>query len=75
MRRMIEGNEQQNNRNTKIFYKGRYVKYPFENGLFDLPAEDRFFCISEFCQKPDRCRERRGPDPGKLPRMDLLYVR
>jgi len=48
MRRMIEGNEQQNNRNTKIFYKGRYVKYPFENGLFDLPAEDRFFCISEF---------------------------
>lgn len=48
MRRMIEGNEQTNNRNTKIFYKGRYVKYPFENGLSDLPADDRFFCISEF---------------------------
>ena len=48
MRRMIRGNEQQNTRNTKIFYKGRYVKYPFENGLSDLPAEDRFFCISEF---------------------------
>lgn len=48
MRRMIEGNEQTNNRNTKIFYQGRYVKYPFENGLSDLPAEDRFFCISEF---------------------------
>ncbi len=48
MRQMIRGNEQQNARNTKIFYKGRYVKYPFENGLSDLPPEDRFFCISEF---------------------------
>ncbi|MCX6681871.1 MAG: FAD-dependent oxidoreductase [Methanoregula sp.] len=48
MRSMIEGNEQRNNRNTKIFYKGAYVKYPFENGLFDLPPDDRFFCINEF---------------------------
>ena len=28
MRRMIRGNEQQNTRNTKIFYKGRYVNTP-----------------------------------------------
>jgi len=48
MRKMISGNEQENTRNTKIFYKGRYVKYPFENGLSDLPAGDLFFCISEF---------------------------
>ncbi len=48
MRQMIAGNEQRNDRNTKIFYKDRYVKYPFENGLFDLPVEDRFFCINEF---------------------------
>jgi protoporphyrinogen oxidase len=48
MRRMIEGNEERTVRNTKVFYKGRYVKYPFENGLSDLPPEDRFFCISEF---------------------------
>jgi protoporphyrinogen oxidase len=48
MRQMIEGNEQRNDRNTKIFYKDRYVKYPFENGLSDLPKEDRFFCINEF---------------------------
>jgi Protoporphyrinogen oxidase len=48
MEKMIAGNEQKNNRNTKIFFRGRYVKYPFENGLFDLSAEDRFFCISEF---------------------------
>jgi protoporphyrinogen oxidase len=48
MRDMIADNMQENIRNTKIFYKGRYVKYPFENGLADLPDEDRFFCISEF---------------------------
>ncbi len=48
MRRMIAGNEQRNNRTTKIFYKQRFVKYPFENGLSDLPPEDRFFCIHEF---------------------------
>ena len=48
MRRMIEGNEERTVRNTKVFYKGRYVTYPFENGLSDLPPEDRFFCISEF---------------------------
>jgi protoporphyrinogen oxidase len=48
MRRMIAGNEQRNDRNTKIFYKQQFVKYPFENGLFDLPPEDRFFCINGF---------------------------
>ncbi|HVN73611.1 MAG TPA: FAD-dependent oxidoreductase [Methanoregula sp.] len=48
MRRMIASNMQENHRNTKIFYKGRFVKYPFENGLSDLPPEDRFFCINEF---------------------------
>ena len=48
MRRMIEKNEQRNDRNTKIFYKGKYVKYPFENGLHELPEADRFFCINSF---------------------------
>ncbi len=48
MRRMIADNEQRNNRNTKIFYKHLFIKYPFENGLSDLPPEDRFACINEF---------------------------
>jgi len=43
----LGGNADRRKRNTKILYKGRYVKYPFENGLMDLPAEDRFFCINE----------------------------
>jgi protoporphyrinogen oxidase len=44
----LEGNRNERSRNTKIFYKGRYVKYPFENGLGDLPKDDLFFCINEF---------------------------
>jgi protoporphyrinogen oxidase len=32
-------------RNAKIYYKGRIVKYPFENGLYDLLPEDRYNCL------------------------------
>lgn len=35
-------------RNTKIFYKGRFVKYPFENGLSDLPKEENYECLLGF---------------------------
>ena len=37
-------------RNNKIFYRGRYVKYPFENGLFDLEPQDRFECLYHYLQ-------------------------
>lgn len=37
-------------RNTKIFFKGRYVKYPFENSLSDLPKKDAFECLHYFVQ-------------------------
>jgi len=35
-------------RNTKIFYKGRFVKYPFENGLSDLPLRENLECLYHF---------------------------
>ena len=35
-------------RNNKIFYKGRYVKYPFENGIYDLEPQDRFECLYHY---------------------------
>jgi protoporphyrinogen oxidase len=41
-------NRENRKRNTKIFYKGRLVKYPFENGLSELPKDDLYFCLSEF---------------------------
>lgn len=35
-------------RNTKIFYKGIKVKYPFENGLGDLPKEEAMECFRDY---------------------------
>ena len=48
MQNVLAENREFRNRNTKIFYKGQYVKYPFENGLSALPKEDLFFCINEY---------------------------
>ena len=44
----IEGNISQRRRNTKILFKGRYVKYPFENGLSGLPLKDNLACLAGF---------------------------
>ena len=74
MRRMIAENEQRNNRNTKIFYKGRHVKYPFENGLYELPPEDRFACINGFVKNLIAVEKGDVATTGKLPGMDLLHV-
>ncbi|MEM0086320.1 MAG: FAD-dependent oxidoreductase [Zestosphaera sp.] len=41
----LKGNHVKHYRNTKVYYKGTYVKYPFENGLHDLPPEERFECV------------------------------
>ena len=45
--RFLEGNYFTHRRNTKIFYKGIFVKYPFENGLHDLPPEERYECLRD----------------------------
>ncbi|MCS7232247.1 MAG: FAD-dependent oxidoreductase [Elusimicrobiota bacterium] len=50
MLNLLGDNKVKNRRNTKILYKGRYVKYPFENGLADLPKEDNFECLYYFIQ-------------------------
>ncbi len=35
-------------RNNRIWFKGRFVKYPFENDLSALPKEDIFDCVYHF---------------------------
>jgi protoporphyrinogen oxidase len=35
-------------RANKIFFKGRYVKYPFENGIYDLEPQDRYECLYHY---------------------------
>ena len=47
---LLGGNVHRARRNNKIFYRGRYVKYPFENGLFDLEPQDRFECLYHYIQ-------------------------
>lgn len=39
-------------RNVGIWYKGRPVKYPFENGLASLDKEDIFECLRDYLSAP-----------------------
>lgn len=44
-------NKVRQKRNTKVLYNGSYVKYPFENGLSDLPKQENFECLYSFIEK------------------------
>jgi protoporphyrinogen oxidase len=66
MHRVLGENREERARNTKIFYKGRYVKYPFENGLADLPKEDLFFCIYEFVKALIAAEKGEFPPPANF---------
>lgn len=48
----LEENVVKNRRNTKILFKDRFIKYPFENGLEALPKEDNYECLHGYidCQ-------------------------
>jgi protoporphyrinogen oxidase len=43
-------------RNNKIHFKNSFVKYPFENGLSDLPKQDRYECLYHYLS--DTCRSK-----------------
>ena len=48
-------------RNNKIWYKGRLVKYPFENGLYALDKDEIFECLRDYLNnnhpKPTNLKE------------------
>ena len=46
--KFLNGNYISHYRNTKILYKGKLVKYPFENGLHDLDINERYECVIDF---------------------------
>jgi len=50
IRKMLRGNFFERRRNTKVYYSGRYVKYPFENGLSDLAANENYECLVHFIE-------------------------
>jgi len=64
-------NREERVRNTKIYYKGRYVKYPFENGLSDLPREDLYFCLFEFIKTLIAAEKGELPPPATF--EDWIY--
>lgn len=49
---VLDGNVHQNRRENRIWFRGRHVKYPFENDLASLPKEDNFECILGYLANP-----------------------
>lgn len=49
---LLGDNQHRLRRSNKIFYRGRFVKYPFENELSALPEADREYCLNGFLNNP-----------------------
>ena len=49
---VLGDNVRQGRRENRIWFKGRLVKYPFENDLASLPKEDNFDCIYGYIVNP-----------------------
>jgi protoporphyrinogen oxidase len=47
---LLENNKTGRRRDTRILYKGRYINYPFENGLSGLSKRENFECLYYFVQ-------------------------
>ncbi|HET7711181.1 MAG TPA: FAD-dependent oxidoreductase, partial [Thermoanaerobaculia bacterium] len=60
-------NVHQRRRENRIWFKGRLVRYPFENDLAALPKEDTFECIYGYLRN-----ERANETPSNL--ADWSYV-
>jgi protoporphyrinogen oxidase len=71
MHSVLGENIEKRDRNTKILYKGRLVHYPFENGLYQLPKEDLFFCINEFIKNLIMAEKGELPPPSNF--RDWIY--
>ena len=50
-------------RNTKIRFEDRWVHYPFENGLGDLPPQANFDCLKGYVEAWSRRQQAGGPAP------------
>lgn len=45
---ILDENKVRYRRNNRIWFKGRFLKYPFENDLASLPTEDTYDCLYHF---------------------------
>jgi len=51
---LLKGKVDRHFRNVSIWFKKRLVKFPFENGLSVLDPEDKFDCLYNFLENPQR---------------------
>jgi protoporphyrinogen oxidase len=51
---LLKGKLNQLFRRNSVWFKGRFVKYPFENGLAALDKEDIYDCLYNFIENPQR---------------------
>lgn len=58
---VLGDNVHQRRRDNKIWFKGRLVKYPFENDLAALPPQDNYECILGYIVNPHA-----GDEPHNL---------
>ncbi len=54
MTSVLGDNVAERRRENKIWFKGRMVKYPFENDLAALPVQDNFECLSGYLTNPHK---------------------
>ena len=45
---LIPGGIIRHYRNSRIYYGGKYIKYPFENSLYQLGPQERYECLRDF---------------------------
>lgn len=63
---LLGPNQSSRNRDTRVLYKGRYIQYPFENGLAGLPKEDLFLCLNEYIRMLCWAAAGRVPPPANF---------
>ncbi|MGB5217935.1 MAG: NAD(P)-binding protein [Smithella sp.] len=49
---LLGENKNKLRRMNKIYHKGSFIKYPFENELSALPAAEREYCLNTFLNNP-----------------------
>lgn len=49
---ILGNNVKEHYRRNRIWFKKGFVRYPFENGLPDLPLSDRFSCFYHYLRRP-----------------------
>jgi protoporphyrinogen oxidase len=75
MQNLLGPNREERHRETRCWYAGRYIQYPFENGLFDLPPEDRFRCVDGFVKSVIAAERAEALGERTPPRHFLEWIR